>query len=76
VRGQSESEEAGGEAEMILCVCRGVSEREVGETIGRGAASVDEVAHHCGAGLDCGTCRHDIHELLRTSARPSIEVAA
>lgn len=61
---------------MILCVCRGVSEHEVGETIGRGAASVEEVARHCGAGRDCGTCRDEIRDLLRTSARPSIEVAA
>jgi len=61
---------------MILCVCRGVSEREVDETIGCGAATVDDVVRRCGAGGDCGTCHDEIRQLLRTSTRPALEFAA
>ena len=43
---------------MILCVCRGVSDREVVEAVRCGARSVDEVTKRCGgAGNACGTCR-------------------
>jgi len=64
------------EPEMILCVCRGVSASTVDETIGCGAASVEEVVRRCGAGGDCGTCHDEIRELLRTASRPALEVAA
>jgi bacterioferritin-associated ferredoxin len=49
---------------MMLCVCRGVSEGEVGESIAGGAASVEAVVRRCGAGGDCGACHDEIRELL------------
>jgi len=49
---------------MILCVCRGVSEREVAEVVAEGAASVAEVRRVCGAGGDCGSCLADIRAQL------------
>jgi bacterioferritin-associated ferredoxin len=43
---------------MIVCLCRGVSDREIDEAVRRGARSVDEVSRECaGAGDCCGTCR-------------------
>ena len=56
---------SGGLNEMILCVCRGVSELQVVDAIRGGARSLDDVTRHCdGAGTDCGSCRCDIEELL------------
>lgn len=56
---------------MIVCVCKGVSEREIGEAIRRGACSLDEVGRRCrGAGGDCGSCRSDIAAQLIESATP------
>jgi bacterioferritin-associated ferredoxin len=49
---------------MILCICRGVSEREVSEAVAQGAASVSEVRRACGAGGDCGSCIADIKAQL------------
>jgi bacterioferritin-associated ferredoxin len=42
---------------MILCICRGVSEREVSEAVRCGARTLEEVSIRCdGAGGDCGSC--------------------
>ena len=52
---------------MILCLCRGVSEREVAEVVSQGAASVSEVRRACGAGTDCGSCVADIKAQLEAA---------
>jgi bacterioferritin-associated ferredoxin len=50
---------------MILCLCRGVSDREIVEAIRRGARDLHEVAVVCaGAGSGCGACRASIEEFL------------
>jgi bacterioferritin-associated ferredoxin len=45
---------------MILCLCRGVSERDVVEAVERGATTLAEIRRACGAGTDCGSCLADI----------------
>lgn len=53
---------------MILCLCRGVSDREVTNAIQSGARSLDDITRHCdGAGAQCGSCRCDIEQLLGLS---------
>jgi bacterioferritin-associated ferredoxin len=47
---------------MLVCLCRGVSDREVREVLADGATTLREVAKACGAGIDCGSCR----DLIRT----------
>jgi bacterioferritin-associated ferredoxin len=49
---------------MILCLCQGVSEREVAEVVERGATTIAEVRLQCGAGTDCGSCLADIKACL------------
>ena len=49
---------------MILCLCKGVSDRTVRLVIARGATSVEAVGAHCGAGTDCQSCRHAIKDLI------------
>lgn len=49
---------------MIVCLCRGVSERTVKAVIGAGAATLDDVAAACAAGSDCGACQDMLLDLL------------
>ena len=53
---------------MLVCHCKGVSERAVRDAIRRGAASSTEVGRACGAGSVCGGCRPVIAELLHEHA--------
>jgi bacterioferritin-associated ferredoxin len=60
---------------MIVCLCRGVSERAVHEALACGASSLPELAAACrGAGTDCGSCRRMLAALL-DAARPAVESA-
>jgi bacterioferritin-associated ferredoxin len=49
---------------MIVCVCRGVSDREVKSIARRGVATIGELIRDCGAGGDCGACCERLAELL------------
>ena len=49
---------------VIVCHCRGVSDRRIRREARRGAASPSEVAGACGAGTDCGGCVPVIEDLL------------
>jgi len=49
---------------MIVCLCRGVSERQVETAVAKGAATVHEVSQACGAGIDCGACQHLLAVLI------------
>lgn len=61
---------------MVLCLCRGVTDREVAEAVQRGASTVAEVRRACGAGMECGTCLADIREHLATTGPRSCPRAA
>jgi bacterioferritin-associated ferredoxin len=67
---------------MILCLCKGVSDRVVRLAVATGATTIDGVAARCGAGTDCGACRHairdliqDMHQSAATSAQGVVERA-
>jgi len=49
---------------MIVCVCEGVSDREITANIQAGASSLAELGRRCRAGLDCGRCRETIRGML------------
>ena len=53
---------------MILCLCRGVSDRAVEAMIADGASSVAQIERACGAGGDCGACG-DLPDALVERAR-------
>jgi bacterioferritin-associated ferredoxin len=53
---------------MILCLCRGVSDRTVEAVIADGAHSVAQIERACGAGGDCGACG-DLLDALVERAR-------
>lgn len=66
---------------MYVCLCTGVTQRDILEAIEAGAATVEEVAYCTGAGTRCGTCVRSIAAMIpgaqvpeAASARhPSVE---
>lgn len=52
------------EAETLVCVCFGVPESVIRQTINAGAETVAEVSAACHAGAGCGSCRSLIQDLL------------
>jgi bacterioferritin-associated ferredoxin len=51
---------------VIVCVCKGVSDREIHEVVeAKGCATVREVGRECAAGTDCGICSRSIQKLLQ-----------
>ena len=55
---------------MIVCVCEGVSDREVRAACHKGASSVEAVARTCGAGGKCGSCQKHIEQILAEQHKP------
>ena len=49
---------------MIVCLCRGVSERDIRRVVGAGANTAEAIAAACGAGGDCGACRLTLADLV------------
>jgi bacterioferritin-associated ferredoxin len=54
---------------MIVCHCKGISDRALRRAIRQGADSIEEVASACRAGEECGGCRPAIERLLETHRR-------
>ena len=50
---------------MILCICRGITEREVRDAVRCGARTLDDGSRSCdGAGGDSGSCLARIERQL------------
>ena len=49
---------------MILCLCKGVSDRKVRELVKQGQ-SLREIVDTCHAGTGCGACAMDLREMVR-----------
>jgi len=50
---------------VIVCVCKGVNEREIRQTITSGCVTEESIGHLCGAGTDCGSCLETLRDLLQ-----------
>ena len=63
---------------MYVCLCTGVTDQEIRQTIAEGAASVEEVAYCTGAGTRCGSCVSAIAALVEEvdapARRPSLRM--
>jgi bacterioferritin-associated ferredoxin len=56
---------------MLVCHCKGLTDRDVRGAIESGACTRREIARQCGAGSVCGGCRPLLDELLdRHEAAP------
>ena len=56
---------------VIVCHCRGVTDRAVRRAVRRGAATRRQVAQACGAGAGCGGCRPTVQAILDSEDRAS-----
>lgn len=53
---------------MLLCLCKGVSDRVVRLAVLSGANTIEAVGARCGAGTDCGACCSMIHDMIEETA--------
>lgn len=49
---------------MFVCLCLGVTDREIDAALVAGARAVDQVGRFCGAGTCCGGCRPEIARMI------------
>ncbi|BBU22737.1 (2Fe-2S)-binding protein [Mycobacterium xenopi] len=49
---------------MYVCLCVGATSQTVSDAVARGASTSKEVAAACGAGADCGRCRHTVRAII------------
>lgn len=49
---------------MVVCLCQGVSDRQVREVVATGATTRKKVTRACGAGAGCGGCHESIREII------------
>jgi bacterioferritin-associated ferredoxin len=49
---------------MLVCQCRGVSDRQIRRLVREGACSTRDVVRATGAGRDCGGCRSDVKKVV------------
>ncbi len=54
---------------MIVCSCKGITDRTIRILIRDGACSMHEIAHACDAGRGCGGCHATIDRLVVTEGR-------
>lgn len=53
---------------MYVCLCVGATSQTVCEAVARGASTSKEIAAACGAGTDCGRCRHTLRAIIAAGA--------
>jgi bacterioferritin-associated ferredoxin len=51
---------------MLVCICKGVSDRRISEEIRRGACTLRQIQECCQAGTDCKGCVRQIRQMLAT----------
>jgi bacterioferritin-associated ferredoxin len=65
---------------MYVCLCNGITDRDIRETIAEGASSVEEVMYLTGAATRCGSCRATIAAMVDQeaprSARRTLRILA
>lgn len=49
---------------MIVCHCRGVTDRQIKRLVREGAGSAREIAKATGAGMRCGGCRSSVSSVV------------
>lgn len=53
---------------MVICLCKGVSDKKIRELIDQGAKSLKDIMASCRAGSDCGACVCHVKELLSATS--------
>ena len=58
---------------MIVCLCKGVTDRAVRRCAQQGATSLEEVSRRTGAGTGCGSCHSLVRVILAEEAQMTME---
>jgi len=56
-----------GNRTLIVCICRGVSDRKISNAIDHGATTLRDL-QRCGIGDQCGSCHNSLRAMLAASA--------
>jgi bacterioferritin-associated ferredoxin len=60
---------------MIVCICRGASDRIISQAIDDGAESIRDL-QRCGIGDQCGSCHNVLRKMLAAAAAERAALAA
>ena len=60
---------------MILCLCKGVSDRKVVDLVRQGK-TLEQIVDTCHAGTGCGACAMDLREIVRNETDQKNEINA
>ena len=63
---------------MIVCLCKGVTDRTVRKLVRQGASSLHDVRLACSAGACCGACRETLVDIVQSEKQiepPARELA-
>ena len=52
---------------MFVCLCNGVTSQTVADAVAAGASTTKQVAKACGAGSECGRCRHTVRAIIEAN---------
>jgi bacterioferritin-associated ferredoxin len=53
---------------MYICICRGITDRDIKQAADQGITSIQELADSMGVGADCGTCHSHACQVLAAIA--------
>ena len=56
---------------MIVCHCKGITEREIRSAVRNGATTHRQVTRACQAGRSCGGCHPVIREIIEDEHEPT-----
>lgn len=56
---------------MYVCICNGVTDREIRAAVGRGARRLEDLSRELGVATGCGSCACAANELLSEAPAPS-----
>lgn len=56
---------------MIVCHCKGISDREIRSAVQDGATTHRQVGRACQAGRTCGGCHPVIREIIEAEHEPT-----
>ena len=54
---------------MLICLCRGITDRDVEELVARGVEDLDAIKRRTGAGTECRLCLADLEAAYREGLR-------
>ncbi|MCP4908287.1 MAG: (2Fe-2S)-binding protein [bacterium] len=63
------------EAPMLVCHCRGISDRQIRRLVKDGASSTRDVACATGAGMRCGGCRSNVTKVVNEAVEQEFRKA-